>query len=70
MVHYRNSLKAGKEYEESHVFGYEEKYWEAIRKEKNEYENILALDYYMDRYNLYLRMDRQMEEHLLFSARY
>ena len=34
MVHYRNSLKTGKEYEESHVFGYEEKYWEAIRKER------------------------------------
>lgn len=65
-IHYRNSLEAGTEYDESLVSGYEKRYKELIRKAKEEYEDIPASDYYRDRYNLYLRMDRLMENHLLF----
>ena len=31
-----------------------------------EYENILANDYYKDGYNLFLRMEKYMHNHLLF----
>lgn len=66
MIHYRNSLEAGGECEESVVSRYEERYREVIEKAKEEYESVPASDYYRDGYNLYLRMDRQMRNHLLF----
>lgn len=65
MIHYRNSLEAGGECEESVVSRYEERYREVIEKAKEEYESVPASDYYRDGYNLYLRMDRQMRNHLL-----
>lgn len=59
MIHYRNGLEAGTECDESIVSGYEKRYKELLQK-------IPASDYYRDGYNLYLRMDKLMKNHLLF----
>ena len=45
---------------------YEERYRELLQKAKEEYDYIPASDYYRDGYNLYLRMEKYMENHLLF----
>ncbi len=66
MIHYRNSLEAGTECDALKVSGYEERYREILQKAKEEYDYIPASDYYRDGYNLYLRMDKLMENHLLF----
>lgn len=67
MIHYRNGrVNGGKECEASVVAGYEERYREVIEKAREEYETEPASDYYRDGYNLYLRMDKQMRNHLLF----
>ena len=41
-------------------------YPEILNKAKEEYEYIPADDYYKEGYNLYLRMEQYMENHLLF----
>lgn len=66
MIHYRNSLNAGEEYDALLVSGYEEKYKKILLKAKEEYEYIPASEYYREGYNLYLRMERLMKNHLLF----
>lgn len=66
MIHYRNGLKAGIECDESIVIGYEKRYKELLRKAKEEYEYIPVSEYYREGYNLYLRMDKRMKNHLLF----
>lgn len=66
MIHYRNGVDAGGECDKSIVSGYEERYKEVMQKAKEEYEYIPASEYYRDGYNLYLRMDKQMGNHLLF----
>lgn len=66
MIHYRNGLETGTECDASIVSGYEKRYKELIEKAKEEYEYIPASDYYRDGYNLYLRMDKLMKNHLLF----
>lgn len=66
MIHYRNSLEAGTECDELKVSKYEERYREILQKAKEEYDYIPASDYYRDGYNLYLRMDKLMRNHLLF----
>lgn len=66
MIHYRNSLDADEECDGSLVSGYEVRYRELMRKAEKEYGYIPASKYYRDGYNLYLRMDRQMHNHLLF----
>ena len=50
MIHYRNSLEAGGECEESVVSRYEERYREVIEKAKEKYESVPASDYYRDGY--------------------
>lgn len=66
MIHYRNGLDAGEECDKPIVSGYEERYKKLMQKAKEEYEYVPASDYYRDGYNLYLRMEKQMENHLLF----
>lgn len=66
MIHYRNSLAAGADTEPATVSEFEKKYIEILQKAKEEYEYIPASAYYKDGYNLYLRMDQYMENHLLF----
>mgnify|MGYP001647092229 FL=1 len=41
-------------------------YDQIVEKEKEEYENILATEYYKERYNLSVRMEKYRENHFLF----
>ena len=66
MIHYRNSLKEGEEPEDSMVSVYETRYTEILKKAKEEYEYIPASKYYKDGYNLYRRMEKYKNNHLLF----
>ena len=66
MIHYRNSLPPEAEPDAGTVSRYEERYREVLQKAKEEYDYIPASDYYRDGYNLYLRMEKYMENHLLF----
>lgn len=66
MVHYRNSLPEGAGCSAQKVLDFEERYREILAVAKEEYEYIPAGDYYKDGYNLYLRMEKYMRNHLLF----
>lgn len=66
MVHYRNSLSQEEESDEKRVREFEKEYREILSKAKEEYEYIPASDYYKEGYNLYLRMEKYMSNHLLF----
>lgn len=66
MIHYRNGIDPEKGYDEEIVAGYEEKYQSILQKAKDEYEYIPASAYYRDGHNLYLRMAKHPENHLLF----
>ena len=52
MIHYRNSLEPGAAMEEATI--------------ADEYEYESPTKYYMDGYNLYMRMSKYMSNHLLF----
>lgn len=66
MIHYRNSLLPGAECDAEKVLEYETRYREALKKAKEEYEYILANSYYKGGYNLYIRMEEYLANHLLF----
>lgn len=66
MIHYRNRLEPGIECDTAKVEEFETRYCEILRKAKEEYEDIPANDYYKDGYNLYIRMEEYMNNHLLF----
>ena len=66
MIHYRNSLAPEADPDAETVSRYEERYREVLQKAKEEYDYLPASDYYRDGYNLYLRMEKYMENHLLF----
>lgn len=66
MIHYRNGLEAGTECDAAKVSDFENEYRRILQKAKEEYEYIPANEYYKDGYNLYLRMEEYMSEHLLF----
>lgn len=66
MIHYRNSLPPEIEPDIAKVFEYEERYSKILQKAKEEYEYIPPNEYYKYGYNLYLRMNKYMSNHLLF----
>lgn len=66
MLHYRNSLPEDAECEDAKIQEYEARYKEILEKACEEYEYIPANEYYKDGYNLYLRMEKYMSNHLLF----
>ena len=66
MIHYRNSLSSETEQKTAKISEFEERYREILKKAKEEYEYIPPNEYYKDGYNLYLRMEEYMSEHLLF----
>ena len=66
MIHYRNRLPQEAEPDTEKVSGFEERYRAILQKAKEEYEYVPASDYYKDGYNLYLRMEEYMSNHLLF----
>lgn len=66
MIHYRNRLPQEAEPDAEKVSGFEERYRAILQKAKEEYEYVPASEYYKDGYNLYLRMEEYMSNHLLF----
>lgn len=66
IIHYRKHLPQDAFPNISKVFEYEERYRKVIEKAKEDYEYIPPSDYYRDGYNLYLRLDKYMSNHLLF----
>ena len=66
MIHYRNGLPEEAPPDTEKVREYEERYRAILQKAKEEYEYIPASEYYKDGYNLYLRMEEYMSNHLLF----
>ncbi len=63
MIHYRNSNEIPAPDE---IQKYKSKYLEIMKLVKKEYEYEPPSQYYRDGYNLYMRMDGYMENHLLF----
>lgn len=66
MIHYRNGLDDSGECSPEKTAEFEGRYRAILQKAKEEYEYIPANDYYKDGYNLYLRMEQYMANHLLF----
>lgn len=66
MIHYRNSLPPEAEPDIVKVSEYEESYRTILEKAKEEYEYIPPNEYYKEGYNLYLRLEKYMPNHLLF----
>ena len=66
MIHYRNSLAPGEETDSNKVSEFERRYMETLKKAQEEYEYIPPSEYYRDGYNLFLRMEKYMPNHLLF----
>lgn len=66
MIHYRNGLDDSEECSPEKIAEYEGRYRTILQKAKEEYEYIPASDYYTEGYNLYLRMEEYMANHLLF----
>ena len=66
MIHYRNSILPGEEPDADKTAGFEERYRAILDIAREEYEDIPPSDYYKDGYNLYRRMEKYMENHLLF----
>lgn len=66
MIHYRNSLEPGAAMEEATIAEFEDRYKDILNLAKDEYEYESPTKYYMDGYNLYMRMSKYMSNHLLF----
>ena len=66
MIHYQNSLEAGKACAPEEIAKLEEEYRQILEKAKEEYEYIPATEYYKKGYNLYLRLEKYMHNHFLF----
>jgi hypothetical protein len=66
MIHYRKSLPGEAEPDENRVSDFEVRYMNILRKAKEEYDYIPPNEYYKEGYNLYLRMEKYMSNHLLF----
>lgn len=66
MIHYRNHLSPEAESDVAKICSFEERYRDILQKAREEYEYIPPNEYYKDGYNLYLRMEEYMSNHLLF----
>lgn len=66
MIHYRNGLRPEEECSKEKVEEFEKKYLEILNTAKKEYEYEPPSDYYREGFNLYRRMGKYMENHLLF----
>lgn len=66
MIHYRNSLTEEADPDTAKVSGFERRYRKVLQQAGDEYRYIPPDRYYRDGYNLYLRMEEYMANHLLF----
>ena len=66
MIHFRNGLQPSEEPDPCKVSEFEERYRKILETARKKYEDVPANDYYRDGYNLFLRMEKYMQNHLLF----
>lgn len=66
MVHFRNGIQPPGEPDPQKVSEFERRYREILETARKEYGDVPANDYYRDGYNLFLRMEKYMQNHLLF----
>ena len=66
MIHFRNGCRQPYGPDLEIVSEFEKRYREILETARKEYEDIPANDYYKDGYNLFLRMEKYMHNHLLF----
>lgn len=70
MIHYRNNLPPETDCSMDKIVEFESRYREILHQAKEEYEYIPPNKYYKEGYNLYLRMEKYMSNHLLFLHDY
>ena len=66
MIHFRNETLLSCDPDPEKISGFEERYLKILETARKEYEDIPANVYYKDGYNLFLRMEKYMQNHLLF----
>ena len=66
MIHFRNETLLSCNLDPEKISGFEERYLKILETARKEYEDIPANAYYKDGYNLFLRMEKYMQDHLLF----
>ena len=66
MIHYRNSLPKDAKTDLKEVLRFSDRYRKILDTAKSEYEYEPPSKYYKDGYNLYLRLGKYMDSHLLF----
>ena len=66
MIHFRNGIQLPHKPDPKTISGFEKRYQAVLETARREYGDILANDYYRDGYNLFLRMEKYMRNHLLF----
>ena len=66
MIHYRNGLPPEDGPDSEKISGFETRYREILHKAEEEYKDMPPNQYYKEGYNLYRRMEKYMENHLLF----
>ena len=67
MIHYRKGLAAeNPELDPDRVGEFESRYREILKLAKEEYDYEPPSDYYREGYNLYKRLDKYRDNHLLF----
>lgn len=66
MIHFRNGIQPPGEPDPQKVSEFERRYREILETARKEYGDVPANDYYRDGYNLFLRMEKYMQNHLLF----
>ena len=66
VVYVRNGIQLPEEPDPQKVSEFERRYREILETARKEYGDVPANDYYRDGYNLFLRMEKYMQNHLLF----
>ena len=66
MIHFQKSFQPPQNPDSEKVSEYEKRYRKILETAKREYGEVPASDYYRDGYNLFLRMEKYMQNHLLF----
>lgn len=66
MIHYRNGINEAEGFDEKVVKDFESRYDSILEEAQSEYEYIPPSKYYRDGYNLYKRMAKYRDDHLLF----
>ena len=66
MIHFQKGFQPPQNPDPEKVSEYEKRYRKILETAKREYGEVPASDYYRDGYNLFLRMEKYMQNHLLF----